>query len=147
MTDLLDIDTDGAAKKGFVFDIDYMIEDVAPSKNQYGDDGSVKTFRDECVEIPDSEDDGSMVGMGEDDSSATGIQEHRSPSPDSLIIQPDSATQATSTMTEDPSDVAAYLEQMMLKNPELLQQLYLKNSQKLSSLTTAVSPTEGVDGN
>jgi hypothetical protein len=55
ISDLLNIDASGTAKKGFVFDIDYLIDDVAPSKNQHGDSGSVKTFRDACVEIPESE--------------------------------------------------------------------------------------------
>ena len=84
--------------------------------------------------------------MEEDKPSTTEKDDNRSPSPDSLTIQTASTTPA-STLTEDLStDVAASLEQLMLKNPELAQQLYLKNSQILSK-TAAVSPSEGVDGN
>jgi hypothetical protein len=140
ISDLLNIDTSGTAKKGFVFDIDYLIDDVAPSKHQYGDSGSVKTFRDACVEIPESElDDESEADISKE-------ADQRSPSPDSMTIQADSATLATSNLTEDTtSDVAASLEQLMLKNPELAQQLFHKNAQLLLK-TAAVSPTDGADG-
>jgi hypothetical protein len=58
MMDLLGrIDSSGTAKKGFEFNINYLIDKVAPSKIQFGDSGSVKTFRQECIEIDESEDD------------------------------------------------------------------------------------------
>ena len=147
MANLLNIDTRGEAKHGFLFNIDYVIDDVAPTKNQYGDDGTVRTFRDACTPLPgyDSEDASSAQQESEDDMSTT--KAHRSPSPDSMIVQTDSVTQATSTMTDDPSaDIAASLEQLMLKNPELAQHLYLKNSAQILSTSVAVSPNEGVDG-
>ena len=153
MADLLNIDTSGDAKKGFEFDINYLIEEVSPSKNQYGDSGSVKTFRDECIELPTTDMD------EEDDESISGTLEKttpRSSSPDSITIQADNATQATSTLTEDTTavDIATSLEQMMLKHPELAQSLWAKNSAFLSrapqlndnSKSAAVSPNEGVDG-
>jgi hypothetical protein len=138
ISDLLNIDASGTPKKGF--DIDYLIDDVAPSKNQHGDSGSVKTFRDACVEIPESElDDESEADISKE-------ADQCSPSPDSMTIQADSATLATSNLTEDAmSDVAASLEQLMLKNPELPQQLFHKNAQLLSK-TGAISPTDGADG-
>jgi hypothetical protein len=153
MADLLNIDTSGDAKKGFDFNIDYLIEEVSPSKNQYGDSGSVKTFRDECIELPTTDMD------EEDDESISGTLEKptpRSSSPDSITIQADNATQATSTLTEDTTavDIATSLEQMMMKHPELAQSLWAKNSAFLSrapqlndnSKSAAVSPNEGVDG-
>ena len=145
MADLLNIDTSATSCKGFVFDIDYVIEGAAPSKNQFGDDGSVKTFRDACLDTED----GSVTDSVVDDASAGSFEivdppKQRSTSPVDLI-EADSATQATSTLTEDtPSDVASSLEQLMLQNPELARQLFLKT--KLSSTSVAVSPTEGVDG-
>jgi hypothetical protein len=139
ISDSLNIDASGTAKKGFVFDIDYLIDDVAPSKNQHGDSGSVNTFRDACIEILESELD------DESDADISKEADQRSPSPDSMTIQADSATLATSNLTEDTtSDVAASLEQLMLKNPELAQQFFHKNAQLLSK-TAAVSPTDGAD--
>ena len=149
MADLLNIDTSAAASKGFVFNTDHVIEGAAPSKNQFGDDGSVKTFRDACLDAGDVSVTDPVADLNLDDASAGSFEvvdppTKRSPSPDDLIVA-DSATQATSTLTEDtPSDVAASLEQLMLQNPELARQLFLKT--KLSSTPVAVSPTEGVDG-
>jgi hypothetical protein len=126
MADLLNIDTEGTAKKGFAFDTDCVVDEIAPSKNQCGDLDSVKTFRDECIEIMDEDDNELNATPAKDP--------QRSPNPDSLTVQTDSAAQATSTLTEDTTtvDVATSLEQMMLKHPQLTQSLWTKNSAVLS---------------
>jgi hypothetical protein len=136
MLDSLGIDSSDGAKKGFEFDIDCMIDEAVPSKNQFGDSGSVKTFRQECIPI-DEEFEGDSTDQGA-----------CSPSPDTRTIAVgDAATQATSALTEESThDIASSLEQMILKNPELAQELFRKHSQS-SAQTAAVSPTEGVDGN
>ena len=93
-------------------------------------------------------DDETAPGMITEDASSDVSSKLRSPSPESLTIQADSATQATSTLTEDSSaDIATSLEQMMLQNPALAQQLWLKTSAHLHSNSMTVSPNEGVDGN
>ena len=133
MLDLLGIDSSDGAKKGFEFDIDYIIDQAVPSKNQFGDSGSVKTFRQECIPIDEEY---------EADSTDQGA---RSPSPDTrTIVVGDAATQATSALTEESThDIASSLEQMILKNPELAQELFSKYSQS-SAQTAAVFPNEGL---
>jgi hypothetical protein len=127
---------------------DHLVDEISPSKNQHGDLGSVKTFRGECIEIMDEDDNKLNATPAKD------LQ--RSPSPNSLTVQTDSAAQATSTLTEDTTtvNIATSLEQMTLKHPQLAQSLWTKNSAVLSrppqlhdnSKSTAVSPNEGVDG-
>jgi hypothetical protein len=152
MCNLLNIDTEQNVN-GFEFDINFVIEEAPQSKNQYDDTGSVKTFRDACQD--DGTDDSSEQALGDsitqpnkDDSipDPPMIEKKlRSPSPDSLTIHTDTETQATSTLSED---MVASLEQMMLRNPELVKQILGKNStpDKLVDNSTAVSPFEGVDG-
>jgi hypothetical protein len=149
MADLLNVDTSGSAQKGFTFNLDYLIEDAVPSKNQYGDSGSVKTFRDACIEdTADYSDMDSSGHMSEDDKSAGREDSAKRSSSPVDLVEADTATQATSTLTDDTSeDVAASLEQLMLQNPALAQLLYLKNSAQLQSTSVAVSPYEGADGN
>jgi hypothetical protein len=144
MADLLNVDTEATAKKGFNFDMDCVV----PSKSQHGDSGSVKTFREERIEVDDEDHDKSNAAPAKD--------LRRSPSPDSLTVQTDSAVQATSTLTEDTStvDIATSLEQMTLKHPQLAQSLWTKNCAVLSqeprlhddSKSTALSQNKGVDG-
>jgi hypothetical protein len=152
MCNLLNIDTEQNGN-GFEFDINFVIEEAPQSKNQYGDTGSVKTFRDACQD--DGTADSSQQAVGdivtqptEDDSildPPTIEKKLRNPSPDSLTINTDIETQATSTLSED---VVASLEQMMFRNPELVKQILGKNStpDKLVDNSAAVSPFEGVDG-
>jgi hypothetical protein len=153
MCNLLNIDTEQNVN-GFEFDINFVIEEAPQSKNQYGDTGSVKTFRDACQDdrTADSSEQqavgDSVTQPTEDDSildPPTIEKKLRSPSPDSLTINTDIETQATSTLSED---VVASLEQMMLRNPELVKQILGKNStpDKLVDNSAAVSPFEGVDG-
>ena len=141
MADLLNIDTSASVSKGFVFDIDYVIEEATPSKNQFGDTGSVKTFRDACVDPEDDSGTGSVAELEAPPSTPDTALRSQSPVDE---VDADAVTQATSTLTDDSSDVAASLEQLMLQHPKLAQQLYLKSQ----STTVAVSPsTAGVDGN
>jgi hypothetical protein len=149
MADLLNVDTSGSAQKGFTFNLDYLIEDAVPSKNQHRGSGSVKTFRDACIEdTADYSDMDSSGHMSEDDKSAGREDSAKRSSSPVDLVEADTATQATSTLTDDTSeDVAASLEQLMLQNPALAQLLYLKNSAQLQSTSVAVSPYEGADGN
>jgi hypothetical protein len=155
--DLLNIDTEKTCN-GFEFNINFIIEEAPQSKNQYGDTGSVKTFRDACqdddtVDSNDrlQDDRSTSSQLSETDSipePPTIAKKLRSPSPDSLTIETDTTTPDTSTLTED---VAVSLEQMMIRNPELVQKFLAKNftPEKLlanSKNTTAISPNEGVDG-
>ena len=110
-----------------------------------GDTGSVKTFRDACFNSEDVSGTGSGAEL-DDATQGTLETTHRSQGPVELV-EADAVTQATSTLTEESSDIATSLEQhLMIQHPQLAQQLYLKTS-KLSSTTVAVSPTEVVDGN
>jgi hypothetical protein len=153
MCNLLNIDKD-QNDQGFEFDIDFVIEEAPQSKNQYGDTGSVKTFRDVCqdeLSIESSEKGQSPAAPFMDDiPDPPAIEKKlRSPSPDSLTIQTDSETQATISTLSDGAAVS--LEQMMLSNPELVKQLLAKNASpaKLvdNSNSNPFSPFEGVDGN
>jgi hypothetical protein len=145
--DIYNVDSTQAGN-GFEFNIDFLVADAAVSKNQYGDAGSVKTFREACVPMDETDD--------ESIQSTPDPKTPRSPSPDSLTIDTDIATQATSNLTENttPSDVANSLEQLMLQHPALAQSLWAKNSAILAgsqvndfTKSTAISPNEGVDGN
>jgi hypothetical protein len=149
VADLLNVDTSGSAQKGFAFNLDCLIEDAVPSKNQCGDSGSVKTFRNACIEAAaDHSDMDSSVHMSEDDKSAGSEDSAKHSSSPVDLVEADNVTQATSTLTDDTSeDVAASLEHLMLQNPELAQLLHLKNSAQLQSTSVAVSPCEGADGN
>ena len=125
MADLLNVDTSASASKGFVFDIDYVIDDVSPSKNQFGDTGSVKTFQDACLDLEDGSGIGSEADMevGSPGSLQTALRSQRPVKE----VDADAVTQATSTLAEESSDVAASLEQLILQHPQLAQQLYLKS--------------------
>jgi hypothetical protein len=135
---------------GFEFDINFLIDENARPNNQYGDTGSVKTFRSACNEIPDDlTDDGSAVSSEFD--KANSKAKSRSSSPDSLTIDTAEETQTTSTLTADTKGMEHSLEQMMLNNPDLVQKFLAKNSIRDTQLddnskTTAVSPSAGVDG-
>ena len=124
--DIYNVDSTQASN-GFDFNIDFLVEDAKVSKNQYGDSGSVKTFRDACADDAFSEvSDGSLD------------------SPVDLVMAEDSSTLETSTLTRDSAgDVATSLQKLMLQNPALAQQLYAQ----LQSTSVAVSPiNQGVDG-
>ena len=139
--DIYNVDTTQAGN-GFDFDIGFLVEDAKVSKNQYGDSGSVKTFRDACVDHLGHTSDGDSTLDPMDDSVESNSAAPRSTSPVDQV-DTDSATQATSTLTPDSStNISSSLEQLMLKNPTLAQQLYVQ----LQSASVAVSPTQGVDG-
>jgi hypothetical protein len=143
---------------GFEFDLNFLISEDALNQapNQYGDSGSVKTFRDECAAPPH---DTSKLAFREQHPSAlareSGKFGYSEPSPAGTAISTES--QDTSTLTNSTVDVEASLEAMMISHPELLKKLLSKNellpqatmNTKLNDNThsKAVSPQEGVDGN
>jgi hypothetical protein len=142
--DMMNLNEDDAGN-GFSFNIDFVVAQAgAPSKNQYADTGSIKTFRSAC------HDDASLISSDSNPDSDRKLQSSktRSSSPDSITIDTDTETQATSTLTEDPpSNIEASLEHLMLHNPGLVKKVLQKNSQfSGSSKSYPVSPSQGADG-
>ena len=132
----LDEETTG---DGFEFNLDFVVEEVLTPKNQYGDTGSVQTFRDALNDADADLDEFSKPA-------------HPSPSDGSPSHTPAAypSSRPASRVTPDelkhpPSssanEMAATLEQLILSNPALAQQILAKSS------PTAVSPMQGVDGN
>ena len=95
-----------------MFDIDYVIDDVSPSKNQFEDTESVKTFRDACLDLEDGSGIGSEADMeaGSPSLLQTALRSQSPVEEDDA----DAVTQATSTLTKKSSDVVASLVQLML---------------------------------
>jgi hypothetical protein len=131
---------------GFEFDLGFVISDEAlnQASNQYGDTGSVKTFRAECATPPP------FASPKEKHPSAMDSELHMasdSEGPDGTTVSTDS--QGTSALTDSTLDVEASLEAMMLSHPDLLKKLLTKTKILSNSIPTpnAVSPHKGVDGN
>jgi len=135
----------------FDFDLDFVFDDIAPS-NQYGDDGTVKTFRDAyeqpsrdelnakkaaAAAVTPTADEGNV-----EDSKPAAALDATSTNTDTTQVTP------ASTLTEETPS-ARTLEQMMVNNPNLVQQ-FLTNNPQLFPQTppnpSTVSPTAGVDG-
>jgi hypothetical protein len=129
----------------FDFDIDFVFDDAAPV-NQYGDNGSVKTFRDACEQK--SRDQRNAEALAK----AANIQPAAKVPPASITDTTSTTTDTTkgtpSSLTEEtPSN--ASLEQLMVNNPDLVQQFLLNNPQlfpQTPPTSSTVSPTTGVDG-
>jgi hypothetical protein len=119
---LLNVDDDHGGQ-GFEFDIHFLVAEIARSKNQYGDSGSIKTFRSACKA---SVDDSEQLTDASD-------------SHDSVYPPGDS------------SGLEQSLSKLMLAHPDLVQKLLEQQSLVVSappaSQALAVSPASGVDGN
>jgi hypothetical protein len=135
----------------FNFDIDFVFDDIAPP-NQYGDNGSVKTFRDVCEQKSRQErlDDEAAGDTRAPIDSPPSTQKRFPPvskdsKPSAIDTNSTHATPA-STLTEDlPS--SGTLEQMMANNPNLVHQFLLNNPQLFQPASNStVSPTDGDDG-
>ena len=114
---LFDLDDNQDDGNGFDFDLAFVVEEELKPKNQYGDSGSVKTFRHDLPQADPS-------AMSDDPSFSADL------------------TPATFSTHPAPSvnDTKLSLETLILSNPSLAQTI-------LSTISTsAVSPTEGVDG-
>ena len=132
----------------FDFDLDFVFDDVAPS-NQYGDNGSIKTFMEVCKQksrvVRKAEAAAAaaaaIVSMNVDD------EEVDSKPAASDTTSTASTTTPARTLTEEPTS-APTLERMMVNNPNLVQQ-FLTNNPQLFNQTpppSTVSPKAGVDG-
>ncbi len=129
----------------FDFDLDFVFDDAAPV-NQYGDNGSVKTFRDACEQK--SRDQRNAEALAK----AANIKPAAKAPPASITDTTSTTTDTTkgtpSSLTEEtPSN--ASLEQLMVNNPDLVQQFLLNNPQlfpQTPPTSSTVSPTTGVDG-
>jgi hypothetical protein len=156
---MMNVDDEAQGVNGFDFDIDFVVADDARPKNQYGDTGSVRTFRSafqqhEAGSAYESDSTGKdYIDLSIPSLKPAAIQlspSKPSASPFSLHIPMDSDTQATSTLSDSTTkDVESSLEQLMLSNPDLVRKLLAKNpvsDTSMSTSTTAVSPHSGVDG-
>jgi hypothetical protein len=166
MCDLHNVDTT-VSSDGFEFDLAFIISEdlLNEAPNQFGDSGSVKTFREECQtnEVTKRMD-------TEKHPKASSSTKELDSTPDDMIVDSDgdnptmtvedddgdNSTREPSTITDATEDVEKSLEALMLSHPDLVRKLL--NKSKLSHTTiknklldnqksTAVSPNEGVDGN
>ncbi len=122
-----------------------------PMKNQYGDTGSVKTFRDEC--------DVNSKGAYSEESAGpepSAFTKNVARSPEELSIDAD-GTQTTSTLTDIDQDLENQFKSLVTSDPGKLAELIMA-SPKLKSLLESkhaegkkhqeavASPNEGVGG-
>ena len=140
----LDEETTG---DGFEFNIDFVVEEVLIPKNQYGDTGSVQTFRNAF------DDDGGVIADSQNAKANDSADPPTINTPESLRIgshtalnnPPDAAAKVSpDAMTTQPAsdkDMASTLAQLILGNPDLAQKILATTS------SNAVSPMKGVDGN
>jgi hypothetical protein len=129
----------------FDFDLDFVFDDVAPV-NQYGDNGSVKTFKNVCEQK--SREVRNAEALAKDVNSNSTAKAPLNNITDTTSTTTDTTQGTPSSLTEEtPSDPS--LEQLMVNNPDLVQQ-FLKNNPQLFQQTpttsSTVSPTAGVDG-
>ena len=137
MCDLFNVDTKRG--NGLKFDLDFVIStrSLNEAPNQFGDSGSVKTFREECQMV-----DLSNVGPSLNEISCT-----------------DEETRATSTITDSTEDAEKALAALILSHPDLARKLLKSSTHKpkksptqnqknqlIDNQSMAVSPYEGVDG-
>jgi hypothetical protein len=152
MCDLHNVDTT-VSGDGFEFDLAFVIseENLNDAPNQFGDTGSVKTFREECQ----TEDTFPMVDTEKHPNArpAPSTTNAHVQAPDDMTVdadESDSFTREPSTITDATEDVEKSLEALMISHPELVRKLLTKTSKnKLNDnnqKSTAVSPNEGVDG-
>jgi hypothetical protein len=156
MCDLHNVDTT-VSGDGFEFDLAFVISEsnLNEAPNQFGDSGSVKTFREECQTKDTTP---TMVTEKHPKAGALSTNAH-TPPPDDMTVDADdsdSFTREPSTITDATEDVEKSLEAMMISHPDLVRKLLTKT--KLTSSTSknklhdnnqnsmAVSPNEGVDG-
>jgi hypothetical protein len=132
------------------FDLDFVFNDSAPP-NQYGDQGSVKTFRDICE--PKSHQ-GAAAPDKSPTSTVSAATSLKTATPDTLSgtnIDTANNTQVTqdSTIT-DPANTGS-MEQMMANHPDLVRQFLSNNPQLFQpqqpASNSTASPTDtGVGG-
>ena len=120
---------------GFDFDMTFMVDDPSTSANQYLDSGSVKTFRSACAK----RNTGDPMAITTGTVSILQKKQQLETSEMEIDDTPDNETQTTSTLTEStlPGDL---LEQMCLKNPQMLQQILANNPHIITGINLQPNP-------
>jgi hypothetical protein len=157
MCDLHNVDTT-VSGDSFKFDLAFVISEsnLNEAPNQFGDSGSVKTFREECQTKDMAP---TMMVTEKHPNARVSSTSAHTPPPNDMTVNADdsnSLTREPSTITDATEDIEKSLKAMMISHPELVRKLLTKT--KLTSSTsknklhdnnqnlTAVSPNEGVDG-
>jgi BRCT domain type II-containing protein len=120
-----------------------MLDNQNP-KNQYGDSGSVKTFRSTCrakkpIDITNSSDE-------EEDSEDNRKNDHRKlahkkSSPGNMSVDTSQSTQATSTISESlSSNPEQDFARMCVQNPDFLKR-FLQSNPEIKTVTSGASKT------
>jgi hypothetical protein len=134
-------------EKGDLFDIDlsFMLDDENP-KNQYGDSGSVRTFRSACrpkktidmtgtsdeEESDQDSDQAKHEGKSTQEKNTSKEQEIDSPGDMSVDT---SQTQETSTLSDSMNDPEQAFKNMCIKNPDFLAR-FLKSNPEIKAIPT-----------
>jgi hypothetical protein len=153
MCDLHNVDTT-VLGNGFDFDLAFVIseEKLNEVPNQFGDSGSVKTFRKECQTKDTTP---RMMDTEKHPNATREASTTHTPSPDDMTVDAndiDSFTREPSTITDATEDVKKSLEAMMISHPDLVRKVLTKTNTSKNKLhdnnhnSIAVSPNQGVDG-
>jgi hypothetical protein len=124
-------------EKGDAFDLDlsFMLDVAENPKNQYGDSGSVKTFKSTCkkpIDV-DSSDDEDEEEEEDDSKKTTPKEKEKTEGPGEISIT--SQTQETSTISDSMANPEQAFAKMCLQNPELLMR-YLKGNPEIQAATS-----------
>jgi hypothetical protein len=148
---------DGEKGDAFDLDLSFMLDDENP-KNQYGDSGSVKTFKSACQakktidllssdEETDEEKD-KEEGKDEPKIAAKSNKGEGNEGPRGLSIDTSTATQETSTLTQDTSTISESTNpeqafaQMCIQNPDLLAKYLKSKSEQPGESNTPAQNTD-----
>jgi hypothetical protein len=133
----------------FDLDLTFVLDEEAHPTNQYGDTGSVRSFRSSCqpnisieLESSDKEDEtskGARANQANTDS-------NKPNKPSDMSINTDTSNteaQETSTITDSTLNTELAFEKMCLQNPEFLLQFLQSNPQ--STIGESATPTNQTD--
>lgn len=153
MEDDIEIVDDPAAKN---LDIKFVIDEPG-GKNQYGDSGSVKTFRNDCAtgnrkdrdkdDEDDDDDDDNNGSEAEHTVSKSNQDRASSPEEMDVSIINDDKTMSTSTISESTENLADRFEMLMQNDPTFkahILKLAREQEAKESNSKGNASPNDGV---
>jgi hypothetical protein len=140
LSEMYNLSSGNSTENGDKFDLDlsFMLEDQHP-KNQYGDSGSVKTFReqdDKTIEIDSSSDEESnndkskeadKTRKNKESHQETGKEPKPTQSPGNMSVDTSNNTQETSTLSDSMVNPEQQFAKMCLQNPDFLAR-FLKNN-------------------
>jgi hypothetical protein len=161
LSESLNISSAKQTEKGDVFDLDlsFMLDDDNP-KNQYGDSGSVKTFRSACrskkpIDIPDSSDEEDEEDKDSDETKTpkrayrnssklddppkTKDKKTEGKSPGDMSVDT-SQTQETSTISDSMANPEQAFASMCIQNPDFLAR-FLQSNPGIKPAVTGESET------